>query len=145
MIAQRLGPLPVAAIDTGLVVKTLREIWTAATAMRVRGRIESVLNWAAAKGYRSGENPARWKGHLDHILPRKDKLATVEHHKALPIDQAPSFFAQLIKIEGVAARAIEMLVPRRYCASPTWVQRRLQARPPNSASSSPTKRRNGAR
>jgi len=106
-----LGPLPVGAIETAHVVKLLRPLWEAkpSTAMKVRGRIENVLDWAAANGFRTGENPARWQGHLQNILPRKDKLATVKHHAALPIDQVPAFFAQLTKTEGIAARAIEML------------------------------------
>jgi hypothetical protein len=78
------GELPVAAIDTGLVLKALEPIWTAKpeTATRVRGRIESVLNWAAARGYRSGENPARWRGHLDKLLPARGKVARIKHHAA---------------------------------------------------------------
>src|SRR5207245_8727541 len=67
------GELPVAAIDTGLVVKVIEPIWTEKpeTASRVRGRIESVLDWAKARGYREGDNPAQWRGHLDHLLPAK--------------------------------------------------------------------------
>lgn len=69
------GSLPVAEVDTGLVTNALEPIWTAKpeTASRVRGRIESVLDWATARGYRQGENPARWKGHLDNLLPRPSK------------------------------------------------------------------------
>ena len=80
------GALPVQAVDTGLVTKAIEPIWATKpeTAGRVRGRIESVLDWARARGYRDGENPARWKGHLDHLLPAKGKVARVEHHAALP-------------------------------------------------------------
>jgi hypothetical protein len=83
------GQLPVSAVDTGLVMKVLEPIWTAKpeTAGRVRGRIESVLDWAAARGYRQGENPARWRGHLDKLLPKKSKVSRVEHHAALPHDE----------------------------------------------------------
>jgi hypothetical protein len=77
-----LGSLPVQAIDTGLVLQVLEPIWTKKpeTAARVRGRVESVLDWAAARGLRQGENTARWKGHLDKLLPRKSKVQKVEHH-----------------------------------------------------------------
>ena len=73
-------------VDTALVLKVLEPIWTAKpeTASRVRGRIESVLDWAAARGYRQGENPARWRGHLDKLLPARSKVARVQHHPALP-------------------------------------------------------------
>jgi hypothetical protein len=81
-----LAALPVSTIDTSLVMKVLEPIWLAKpeTAGRVRGRIESVLDWAAARGYRTGENPARWRGHLENLLPRKSKVRRVEHHAALP-------------------------------------------------------------
>ena len=69
--------LPVASIDTALVTKALEPIWTAKpqTASRVRGRIESILDWAMARGYRQGENPARWRGHLENLLPKTSKLS----------------------------------------------------------------------
>src|SRR5262249_56823641 len=84
-----LGNLPVASIDTGLVVKCLTPLWNTRreTASRVRGRIESVLNWATSSGYRTGENPARWKGHLENLLPKRNKARTVEHLAALPYQQ----------------------------------------------------------
>jgi hypothetical protein len=83
------GSLPVQAVDVALVMKVLEPIWTTKpeTAARVRGRIESVLNWAKARGYRVGENPALWKGHLDNLLPARSKIAKVKHHAALPFDQ----------------------------------------------------------
>jgi hypothetical protein len=77
--------LPVQAIDVGLVMRALEPIWTAKpeTASRVRGRIEAIFDWATARGYRQGENPARWHGHLENLLPKKSKVWGVEHHAAL--------------------------------------------------------------
>ncbi|MGH7091909.1 MAG: tyrosine-type recombinase/integrase, partial [Stellaceae bacterium] len=78
------GDLPVATVDVALVMKAIEPIWTKKpeTASRVRGRIESVLDWATARGYRQGENPARWRGHLENLLPARSKIARVEHHAA---------------------------------------------------------------
>src|SRR5450631_3163102 len=88
-----IGSLPVQAIDTGLVLKVLEPIWTGKpeTAGRVRGRVESILDWAKARGYRTGENPARWKGHLDQLLPARSKVRKVQHHAALPYAELPEF------------------------------------------------------
>jgi integrase len=107
-----LGALPVAAIDTGLVEKVLRPIWTAKTetASRVRGRIESILDYARVCGHRSGENPARWKGHLDHILPAKGAVAKVEHHASLPYADMPAFWPRLQVQDGLGARALELAI-----------------------------------
>ena len=71
-----LGKLPVAAVDVGLVLKVLEPIWKPknVTASRLRGRIESILDWAKVRKYRDGENPARWRGHLDHLLPERSKV-----------------------------------------------------------------------
>ncbi|WP_431521769.1 phage integrase central domain-containing protein, partial [Escherichia coli] len=71
------GKLPVADVDTTLVLKVLEPIWASETetATRVRGRIESVLDWARTRGYREGENPARWKGHLSNLLAKRSKVA----------------------------------------------------------------------
>jgi integrase len=80
------------------------------TASRVRGRIESVLDWATARKYRTGENPARWRGHLDKLLPAPAKIAKVEHHKALPVDDVGAFMVDLRKREGTAARALEFAI-----------------------------------
>jgi integrase len=87
------GDLPVQGVDIGLVMKAVEPIWTAKpeTAGRVRGRIESILDWAATSGYRQGENPARWRGHLENLLPKKSKVWRVQHHAALPYDQLPEF------------------------------------------------------
>ena len=88
----RIGNLPVGEIDTGLVLKCIEPIWAdkTETASRVRGRIESVLDWATVRGYRTGDNPARWKGHIAEVLPAKGKIAKTEHHAALPYTQSPS-------------------------------------------------------
>jgi integrase len=114
------GKLAVAGVDVGLVLKAIEPIWTTKpeTASRVRGRIESILDWAKARGYRDGENPARWRGHLDHLLPKKSKVATVaraakgrsEHHAALPYVEIAGFMAALREQEGVAARALEFAI-----------------------------------
>lgn len=106
------GDLSVSSIDTGLVMKVIEPIWVTRTetASRVRGRIESILDWAAVHGYRKGENPARWKGHLDNLLPRKSKVAKVRHFPALPYTEIGKFMTALRKREGVAALALEFLV-----------------------------------
>jgi integrase len=106
------GGLPVQAIDTGLVVKAIEPIWTTKpeTASRVRGRIESVLDWAAARGHRQGENPARWRGHLENLLPKKSKVRRVEHHAALPYVEISAFMGELRGQEGIAARALAFAI-----------------------------------
>jgi integrase len=102
----------VQAIATGLVCKVLEPIWKAKpeTAGRVRGRIEAILDWAKVRGYRAGENPARWRGHLDKLLPARAKVAKIEHHAALPYGELPSFMATLRTQGGVAARALEFAI-----------------------------------
>ena len=104
--------LPVGAIDTGLVLKVLEPIWstTPETASRVRGRIELVLDWAKVRGYRDGENPARWRGHLDKTLPRRSKAKIVKHHGALPYSDMAAFMAALRAKNGVSARALEFTI-----------------------------------
>jgi len=108
-----IGDIPVAEIDTAMVIHVLETIWAGKTetASRLRGRIESVLNWATAREYRpAGDNPARWKGHLEHLLARKSKIAPVEHHAALPYHQIGEFVAELRQQGGIAARALEFLI-----------------------------------
>ncbi|KVF56748.1 integrase [Burkholderia cenocepacia] len=102
----------VSAIDTTLVMKVLEPIWTTKTetASRIRGRIESVLDWATVHGYRVGENPARLKGHLDKLLPKRSRVQKVEHHPALPYADLPDFMNELRAAEGTAARALEFLI-----------------------------------
>jgi integrase len=106
------GSLPVQVIDTGLVTKALEPIWLEKpeTAGRVRGRIESILDWATARGYREGENPARWRGHLENLLPKKSKVRRVEHHAALPYAELGTFMTELRQQNGIAARALEFTI-----------------------------------
>jgi integrase len=106
------GALPVQAIDVALVMRSLEPIWTARpeTASRVRGRIESVLDWAKARGYRQGENPARWRGHLENLLPKRSKVSRIKHLMALPYVEIGAFMAALRQQEGVAARALEFAI-----------------------------------
>jgi integrase len=107
-----LGKLPVAAIDTGLVLQVLEPIWNATpeTASRVRARMERVLTWAKVREMRSGENPARWRGHLDQLLPRRSKVQKVKHHAALPYAELPGFLARLREREGIASLALEFAI-----------------------------------
>ena len=106
------GKLPVQAVDVALVMKVLDPIWNTKpeTAARVRGRIESILDWAKVRGFREGENPARWRGHLDHLLPRRSKVRAVRHHAALSYSELGTFMADLRTREGIAARALEFLI-----------------------------------
>jgi integrase len=107
-----LQKLPVREIDIGLIHRVLEPIWTtkAETAGRVRGRIEKILGWAKANNYRSGENPARWRDNLDHMLPKLSEVRKVTHHPALPYSEVPAFMAKLREQEGTAARALEFLI-----------------------------------
>jgi integrase len=106
------GEIAVHMVDVGLVMKAIEPIWTTKpeTASRVRGRIESVIDWATARGHRKGENPARWRGHLENLLPKKSKVRRVEHHAALPYSELADFIAELRQREGVAARALEFTI-----------------------------------
>jgi integrase len=108
-----IGQKPVAAVDTDHIVQVLHPIWTKKneTALRLRGRIEAVLDWATVMKYRAeGLNPARWRGHLDHLLPRVSRVARIKHHAALPFDDVPAFMVKLRQQEGIAARALEYLI-----------------------------------
>jgi integrase len=109
-----LGKLAVGDIETTHVLAALRPIWskTPETGKRTRGRIEMVLDSAKAAGAIKGpwSNPARWRGHLDKLLASPRKLAPVVHHKALPIDEAPSFMARLREVEGLGARALQFAI-----------------------------------
>jgi integrase len=107
-----IGSLSVAAIDTGLILKIIEPMWRTKpeTGARVRGRIESILNWATARDFRQGENPARWKGHLDRLLPARGKVHAVKHHAALPYEELPAFMAELRAKEGSSARALELTI-----------------------------------
>jgi hypothetical protein len=114
----QIGKLPVAKIDTTVVLEVLKPIWYAktVTAGRVRNRIESVLDRCTASGYRTGPNPAAWSGHLEAILPAKSEIAKVEHHRALPFEDIPNFMEALASRKGFDARAMEFLV---LCAGRT--------------------------
>ena len=106
------GKLPVQVVDTGLVCKVLEPMWTTKpeTASRVRGRIEAILDWAKVREYRTGENPARWRGHLDHVLPARSKVRKVKHHAALPYPEVGAFLASLRERQAIAARALEFTI-----------------------------------
>ena len=106
-----MGELPVAEIGTAHVLKILEPIWQTKpeTASRIRGRIETVLDAAKARGYRTGENPARWRGHIAQILPARSRL-TRGHHKAMQYDAIPAFVAQLREREAMAALALEFVI-----------------------------------
>jgi integrase len=114
----KIGQLPVGAIDTALVLQVLEQkidgerFWNCKTetASRVRGRIETVLSWSKARGYREGENPAQWRGHLDQLLPAKSQVKPVRHHPALPYRDLPDFMAKLRQRKGVTARALEFTI-----------------------------------
>lgn len=107
-----IGALHVQDVQDAHIMKILEPIWRTKTetATRIRNRIENVLDWATAKKYRTGVNPARWRGHLDKLLPAPRKTTPVEHHKAIPLDSAPGFYAALRLREGVAVRALEFLL-----------------------------------
>ncbi|MCB1503972.1 MAG: integrase arm-type DNA-binding domain-containing protein [Hyphomicrobiaceae bacterium] len=107
-----IGSLPAATVDTALVMQVLEPIWSTKpeTASRIRGRIEVILSWAKVRGYRDGENPAQWRGHLDRLLPAKAKVRRVVHHSALPYSKVPSFMAALREQDGFSARALEFLI-----------------------------------
>jgi integrase len=107
-----LGALPVAAIDTDLVLKVLEKIWSTRTitAGRVRQRVEAVLDFARTRGWRDGENPARWKGHLANLLPAPRKVAPVKHYAALAYNDVPAFVRKLRDIPGTAARCLEFTI-----------------------------------
>ncbi|WP_298281950.1 phage integrase central domain-containing protein [Acidocella sp.] len=106
------GAFPIQTVDTALVMKVLEPIWATKTetASRLRGRIECILDWATVREYRRGENPARWRGHLENLLPKRQKVQKVEHHTALPYAEMSSFMTLLRAQEGIAARAFEFLI-----------------------------------
>ena len=103
---------PVADVDDALVLETLEPIWATKTetATRVRQRIEAILDWATARNFRRGDNPARWRGHLDHLLPRPNKLKAVQPRAALPYSDVPIFFARLRDELGKAPAALQLQI-----------------------------------
>jgi integrase len=108
----RIGDLVVSKVDTGAVTTVIEPIWRTVpeTASRIRGRIEAVLDYAKARGWREGENPARWRGHLKKLLPERSKIQRVEHHAALPYSDIGAFMQKLAGMKGSAARALEFLI-----------------------------------
>jgi integrase len=107
-----IGTVAVGDVETSHVLRVLEPIWKTKTetASRVRGRIETVLDWAAVRGYRSGNNPARWKGHLKSLLPERSRLQEVTHFPALPFNQLAKFIADLRGMEGVSPRGLEFSI-----------------------------------
>jgi integrase len=107
-----IGARPVDQVGTEDVLKILQPIWTTKTetAKRVQGRVENILDWAAARKYRAAENPARWRGHLDKLLPRPGKVAKPVHHPAMPYHDVPAFMATLADLGSVSALALRFLI-----------------------------------
>ena len=104
--------MPVAGVDTATVMACLRPIWAAKTetASRVRARIERVLDWARVHGLRAGDNPARWRGHLDHLLPKPSKVSRPDHHAAMPYAAVPALMARLADRDGRTRRALRFAI-----------------------------------
>ena len=106
------GNMSVQAVDVALVTKVIEPIWNTKTetASRLRGRIESILDWATVRGHRRGDNPARWRGHLENLLPKRSRVAGIEHHTALPYQEIGAFMLALRAQEGTGARALEFTI-----------------------------------
>ena len=103
-----IGNVAVRDVDTDMVMQVLRPIWTdrTETANRLRGRVESILDWAKANEHRDGENPARWRGHLENLLPTfSDVLRNVRHHPAIPYSELPAFLIELRKQDAASGLA----------------------------------------
>ena len=111
-VSPAFGRVPVGSINVGMVMNVLEPLWakTPETASRIRGRIESVLDWAKACGFREGENPARWRGHLSNLLPRPSKVRAAKHYAALPHAEIGAFMSDLRSRTEVAATALEFLI-----------------------------------
>lgn len=109
-----IGDLPIAMVDTPAIMTILEPQWALRTETlnRVRGRIEAILDWARARGYRpaGSENPARWRGHLDRLLPARHRVQRIKHHPAMPYEDAPAFFGKLAERETVAAKALRFAI-----------------------------------
>jgi integrase len=116
------GSISIQAVDTTLVMKVLEPMWASipSTAARLRGRIECILDWAKAKGNRTGENPARWRGHIENMLPRLSKIRVVQHHKALPYRDIGGFMAKLRGQNCMTARALELLILTAETINASW-------------------------
>jgi integrase len=106
------GHMNIQDIDTDLVLKVIEPIWftKTVTANRVRGRIEKILDWAKVRKFRAGDNPARWKGHLELTLPNPNKISQVEHHAAIPYIEIPSFYEKLCRYDDIAAMSLRFAV-----------------------------------
>ncbi|WP_397544214.1 phage integrase central domain-containing protein [Roseovarius salis] len=106
-----LGDMTVSDIGVSDVLRVLEPIWSTKTetASRLRGRIEAVLSWATVGGHRTGDNPARWRGNLDAVLPKPGKVAKVKHNPALSLADAADWFTDLRKRDGMATRALEFV------------------------------------
>jgi integrase len=111
-VSPTIGKLAVADVDTALIIKVLRPIWSTKneTASRVRGRMESILAWATVNGFRNGDNPATWRNHLDKLLAKPSKVQKVTHHPALPYTEMGAFMASLRQQKGMAALALEFTI-----------------------------------
>ncbi|MBK1643586.1 integrase [Thiocapsa imhoffii] len=107
-----IGAKAVDAVTTEDILAILKAIWTTKTetAKRVQGRVENILDWCAARQYRDQSNPARWRGHLDHLLPKPTKVRRVQHHPAMPYTEVPRFLVELAAVEGVAALALRFAI-----------------------------------
>ena len=108
----KIGKLSVSAIETAHIISIIEPMWSnlTETASRLRGRIENILDWATVRGYRKGENPARWRGHLDKMLPARNKVQKVVHHPALDYREVGAFMTDLRMVEGMGARALEFAI-----------------------------------
>jgi integrase len=108
-----IGDVPVQMIDTPDVMRVLTPMWNAGiakTGYTLVGMMERVLDWATTSGYREGDNPARWRRHLEHLLAKPNKIKPVQHHPSMPYEDVPEFMHQLDKVETTAARALEFIV-----------------------------------
>jgi integrase len=107
-----IGTVDLRDVDTGMVMQIIQPFWTTKTetASRVRGRIESILDWGKVQGYREGENPARWDGHLDHLLPERGKVRKVKPQPALPHKRIGEFMADLRARSSTSAKALEFTI-----------------------------------
>lgn len=128
------APTPVGEVDTAMVMGCLRPIWTTKTetAARVRGRIERVLDWAKVHGHRDGENPARWRGHLDKLLPKPSKVSKPRHHAAMPYSDLPGFMDTLRQRDARTRRALRFTIltaaRTEEVTGATWDEFDLQAK-----------------
>ena len=106
------GDSPVAAIDTALVMRAIEPLWGSKTetASRLRGRVENILNWATTRGFRNGENPARWRGHIENLLPKRSKIAPAKSFAALPYGELPGFMTELAQKTGLGALALRFTI-----------------------------------